>query len=243
MVVTNGDFMLLFGLIWAAFAPMLVSIIALGVAWLTLRLFQKNSKKPIVYVAILTLVWSYVGLQYSIQFQEFQHKVESIQRIYPSDHWQVTHQQETKNGLLTVLLDSPTANSFGYRYVREGFVVQMKKYPSVDEWIQVSSTQNIFNSTISEEPIKNPTARWTIQETFESGSHWSVQWIKIKEDNKIIAQDAIVYFRPQGVVRWSLGSWRTQSEPDIVDGSTRWRKAYYLACWVLKSKTLEQCVN
>lgn len=240
--------MLFLGLVWAALAPL---IITMGVAvtswWLTKYLEKDRAKRLGICALVLIVIWSVIGVQYVLQFQDFKEHIRKIEKIHPSQKWQIEHANRANlqgGEPVKVVLNSQTANSFGYRYVREGFVVQMRQYPTTQQWIEVGkSREALGHPQVEEKKIQEPDAQWIIEENFESGQYWGTQWIRIKQGDELIAQDAISQFHPKGVAKWALGVWGLTSEPDVVSDSQAWRKSYYLACWVLLNKTLDACAR
>lgn len=216
--------MMLLGIIWAVFAPLLLLIpmgaIYLAAGWITAL---SNKKHKIFFAAGITLsVVFFMWLQASIKFDA---------HCQAMGEPQIFEKQKVDG----FFLDDSTANSFGMRYLQEeGFL-----------WVEARSIYNRDGFTryeasptgINQKEVDKLTARIEVKSTFDEDALSSTTRLTISDmqSRKVLAQAGNSYFKG-GAVRVVLGAWGTQSCPSLqtASGSEAFNQFYHLAKQTLR---------
>jgi Arc/MetJ family transcription regulator len=203
----------LFGLafLWAAFAPLLLVVLVIIAA----RLLKRRSARPWPLAAVLVLV--------------------PVALLYGWDRWQFARlcdglgapqvlERQVVDG---VLLDSPTANSFGMRYLHDGVFswIEIRDIYRRDGWRRYT---RYADGRITDAPIDAPTAAILVRETHEHRGGVSIARTEVREraSDRLLAQAAQAH-SDGGPAKWVLGAWGTATCPSA--GSSDWSRWYHLA--------------
>jgi len=207
--------MTMIGIIWAAFAPLLLvaAIAALGFA-----LRRRGVARALLIAA--ALVVAPVATVYWLERAEFRQICEDAGRA-------VIHAKARAEG---ILLTSGTANSFGMRYLHEeGFAwVEMRDVYRRGGWARVTRETD---GKITTAPIDTPTARYEVRETFEQprpSVGLTVTQVIDRESGAELARAANGHF-DGGRVKWVLGAYGVSSCPSAFSDSDGFRRFYHLA--------------
>lgn len=218
----------LLGLVWAVTAPLLTSMLLIGLARLSCSVFKIRVSRKRLYIATLLAFWIPLLLVHMQQRHAFEQRMQEYNVVSKSlDHIE-RH----------IYLDSPTAGSFGSRYMTEGFTVDYRPYPTEQKLVQSAQKSD---GSITTQTIAQSVARAKIIELHASFDAYSIMQYKAFYDDQLIAQSAIGHFQGSGMARWSLGAWGTYSYPAA--GSDSWLNAYYLGCTTFLKKSASECAK
>lgn len=206
--------MTLTGVLWAAFAP-LILVLAIVALALILRRFGVSRAwalaAALVLLPVAALYWS--------DRREFSALCDEI-------GLPVIHAKAKADGILLV---SGTASSFGMRYLHdEGFAwVELRDIYRLDGWARAARDDK---GQIATTPIDAPTARYEVRETHETrGGAGILSTIVLDRQTGVeMARGANANF-DGGRAKWALGVWGVASCPSAfsnVDGFSAW---YHLA--------------
>jgi len=206
-----SNFLLGFGFIWAVLAPLLLVAAVVLVA----RLLRQRSARPWLLAALLVL--GPVALIYGWDRWEFTKLCESLGEPKVLE-------QRAVDG---VVLDSPTANSFGMRYLQEeGFTwIEARDIYRPGGWRRYTREAD---GRISDMPIDALTATVVVTETHEQRERASIMRTEVRErsGDRLLARGANANFTG-GRAKWVLGAWGTAGCP--APGSAAWADHYHLA--------------
>jgi hypothetical protein len=216
--------MMLIGIIWAVFAPLLmlipIFVVYLAAGWVPVL---KSKTRRISFAAAITLsvVFS-LWLRASISFDTH---CEAIG----------TPQIFEKRKVDGFFLDDGTANSFGMRYLQdEGF-----------QWMEARSIYNrsgftryeLTKTGITQKEVDRLTATVEVKSEFSEDSISSTTLLTIKDmqTQKVLARAGNAHFNG-GTVRVVLGAWGTRSCPSPLSatGSEAFNQFYHLAKLTLR---------
>lgn len=208
---------MLLGLIWAAFAPLLlVPVVALLVVLLRFTGWSRNIR--IVVAAGMVVV--VVGTGWWLDYKEFSLICERVgkPRI-------ITH--AAADG---IFLDSPTANSFGMRYVQDqGFAwMEMR---SIYDSNNIERVTRGTDGRIRTEPTDTIKARYEVRETFEQPyRHTCINMTRVidRQTGMIMAQAGSADF-DGGRTKWVLGMYGSRHFPNVLTNGEDFNTYYNLA--------------
>lgn len=204
--------MMTLGVLWAMFAPLSLLIAVLALVWLLRRLGVRFAGL-IATVAVLA----------PVAFIQWRDRSE-FQTLCASLGEPTVVERGQADG---VLLTSPTAASFGARYVLEdGF-----------DWIERSEGKGFVRVAadgkggLKQDPIAAPSARYQVIETFETQAGGvAVSRIQVveRESGKVLAHAADAVFGG-GMLRWALGAYGVTSCRAVVQDREAFNRFYRLA--------------
>ena len=208
------------GVLWAMFAPVSLLVAILAAAWL-LRQLGVRFAGLIATVAVLApTAWIYLS-----ERGRFDTLCEELGEPIISE-------RASADG---VLLTSPTAASFGRRYVeKDGF-----------KWIERSEGQGFVRvmadgkGGFSEEAIAAPSARYEVIESFEKRpGDVSISKIRVvdREAGRDLSHAADAVFGG-GAMRWALGAYGMTSCQTGVQNAEAFQRFYRLAHDTLRPPT------
>lgn len=207
--------MMLLGLIWAAFAPLLLVVAVLIVR----RLLRHRLAGNRALAAAVAIVLVPVAAVWSWQYARFQ-------AACRDEGAAAIHATAKADGFL---LTSGTANSFGMRYVQtDGFAwIEARDIYRRDGWVRYSRDAA---GNIATTPIAEPTARYEVRETHESRPHWSMMLTSVRDrqTGTEMARASSGHFGG-GSMKWVLGAWGSASCPNPMWDSAGFRRYYNLA--------------
>jgi len=217
---------MLFGIIWAALAP-LTSVHAIGLLAWALRRSRVRWSMPIAVVVILAPV----GGIWLWQRAEFV-------TVCDGEGKPTIFRRASADG---VFLNSQTANSFGMRYLQDdGF--SWVEAPSIYKrgaWVRYQRSEgDPKTATILTKDVEVLTARYEVREDFsEPFSHTSLSQTKVidRESNEVIAKAGSATFSG-GAMKWALGAWGMLSCPSAFASPETFNAYYHLARDTLRSQ-------
>jgi hypothetical protein len=211
--------MMLIGLIWAALAPLLLLLVAVGVAW-WLRRANIRRAWPLALVAVATPVGS-VWLWERAEFVS----------VCEGEGKPAIYRRAVADG---VFLNSGTANSFGTRYLYdEGFAwIEAPSIYKRGEWVRYElgggkGSERLVTST----EIPAITARYEVREDFsQSFGHTGLSQTKVidRTTNEVMAKAGSATFSG-GKMKWALGAWGSLSCPSAFSAPEDFNAYYRLA--------------
>lgn len=144
-------------------------------------------------------------------------------------------------------LDDGTANSFGMRYVQEeGFQwIEARSIYKRDSFVRYTRSSD---GTISEVPQPAISARYSVVGSHEQPyTHTSVTSTRVidtqaSEGAKEMARAAMVHFNG-GRLHWVLGIYGADSFPSVTSDSQAWNDAYHLVRNTLSRVPTTQAAN
>ena len=206
--------MTLFGLLWAAFAPVLI-VVAVALTALALRRFGRRrawgAAAALVLLPIIFVHWT---------------DRRAFAALCAELGEPVIHAKASADG---ILLSSPTANSFGYRYVQsEGF-----------DWMEIADiyrkapyvrVSRVADGKLAETPTEAPPARYEVPETYEArpSAGGSTTIVRDRETGAELARGADATF-DGGRARWLLGAWGVSSCRTAAADPASFNAWYHLA--------------
>jgi hypothetical protein len=217
---------MLFGILWAAFAPLsLVGCFAL-IFFLTRNArLSKRHRILISFAATIIpvlLLWAPSRIEFA--------------RVCKISGTPVILKTIQADGFY---LDDSTANSFGMRYLRdEGF-----------RWIEAKSTYHrdkytrygISDGKISESEVEKLTARYVLTSHLKEYDSYSDTEFVVADrvTGETLASAHSMHF-DGGAARWVLGAWGVASCPSAMTGAEDFQKMYHLAKLTLRSERKDE---
>ena len=205
------------GILWAAFAPLLL-LIPGGLLVLVLSFTGWPRYARIAIAAGLVTVT--VGAFWWQDHKQFVSVCDEIgkPRIFV---------RATADG---IYLDSPTANSFGMNYLhRQGFAwMEMR---SIYDRNKIERVTREADGQIRTAPTATISARYEVRETFEQPySHTGLSMTRVidRQTGTVMAQAGSATFNG-GRMHWVLGVYGTRTCPDAMTESNDFLTYYYLA--------------
>lgn len=206
--------MMLIGVLWAAFAPVLL-VVALAIVAILLR--RRGLRRAWALAAAATLIP--VAAIYAYDRAGFA-------RVCAEVGPPVIRAKAKADGFL---LTSGTANSFGMRYVQsDGFDwIEMKDIYRRAAYVRLSRAAD---GKIVETPIDTPRALYEVRETFEQRPNAGVSTTQIidRATGAELARASNVIF-DGGATKWVLGAWGVASCPSAFSDPGEFRAYYDLA--------------
>jgi hypothetical protein len=209
--------MMLLGLIWAAFAPLLlVPVGALLVVLLGFTGWSRNVRMVVAAGMVVVVV----GTCWWLDYKEFSLVCERVGKPRIIAH-------AAADG---IFLDSPTANSFGMRYVQDqGFAwMEMR---SIYDRNNIELVTREADGRIRTEPTDTIKARYEVRETFERPHpHISTNITRVidRQTGMIMAQAGSVDF-DGGRTNWVLGMYGARHFPNVLTHGEDFKTYYNLA--------------
>jgi hypothetical protein len=206
--------MTLTGVLWAAFAPLLL-VVAIAVLALMLRRFGVAR----AWVLAAALVLLPVAALYGSDRREFSVLCDEI-------GLPVIHAKAKADG---VLLVSGTSNSFGMRYLHdEGFAwIELRDIYRRDGWARAARDDK---GDIALTPIDAPTARYEVRETHETRGPAGILRTQVidRQTGVEMASGANANF-DGGRTKWLLGAWGVAHCPSAATQPDSFNAWYHLA--------------
>jgi hypothetical protein len=212
--------MMLVGLIWAVFAPLLLVPIVLGIAFLMRRLGWARAL-PLAAVVVLAPI----AAIYWTDRTAFSNICDQIGEP-------VIAARTSADG---IYLNSPTATSFGTRYLQdEGFDwIERRDLYNRDNFLHVSRNAD---GTLIERRVAAPSARYEVVEAFEQREpDAGISWIKVidRQTGTEMARAASATFGG-GRMGWVLGAHGVADCPDAMTAPESFDRYYHLARYTLR---------
>ena len=206
--------MMLVGIIWAVFAPLILLASICLIAWALRRV----GKWPAIALAsVVTLV--------------------PVATLWLADHAEFATACEQAHAVVRAtakaegfLLASETANSFGTRYIyHEGFSwFEARDIYNRDKWVRYERTADVKVVT---RPVTAPEARYEVRETFTQPlTHTSLDIVSVidRSTGAEMSRAGSAQFSG-GRATWVLGAWGTSTCPSALSDSEGFRAFYHLA--------------
>lgn len=189
--------MMLFGLIWAVLAPLLLVPVILLVAYALRRM-----GKAVALAGAAAIVLLPVGILYGLDRSDFSRFCRETGRP-------LIVRRAVADG---IFLNSETANSFGTRYVlQEGFTwMERQDIYNRSGFVRVA---RLADGTLGEEKIAAVSARYEVRETFETGAgrYGGLRIVVIdRQTGEEMARAADAQFNG-GRLWWLLGAYGSTS--------------------------------
>lgn len=207
--------MMLVGMIWAAFAPLLLVPVILGIAAL-LRRRGWGRALPLAAALVLApvaLVYAWDRAQFAALCREIGQPVVSGRAVTDG-----------------IYLNSGTANSFGSRYLHDEGFSWLERRDIYERSGFVRVTRNA-DGTHGETKIPAITARYEVQETFEKRPDGNgISWIRVidRETGGELARAGDAHF-DGGRMAWVLGAYGVASCQSAYSKPDSFRAYYHLA--------------
>jgi len=207
--------MMLFGILWAMAAPLLLVPVVVGLAYL-LRGFGKVKS----WAAALVLALGPVIAIHALDRNEFAGLCREIGRPTITS-------RAVADG---IYLNSETANSFGNRYVLEEGFAWLERQDIYDRsgFVRVAHRPD---GSLSEDKIPGLTARYEVRETFETGQREagiSRTVVIDRQTGEEMARAADAHFSG-GRLWWLLGAYGSTSCMSPLTDSQGFDDYYHLA--------------
>lgn len=207
--------MMLVGIFWAALAPLSL-VLAIGV----LRWQLRGRQSQHAWTVAASIVVLPVAVVYGLDRNEFR-------RVCDEEGMAVVTRQVAREG---IFLDSPTANSFGTRYVEsEGFKwVEMRDIYRRSAYVRMEREKD---GKISTTQISESRAKAVVEERHESrGKGISVNTTRVidRETGEVLSRASLVHF-DGGRLFAVLGAWGTSQCPHPGKSDGEWNRYYHLA--------------
>lgn len=207
--------MTLLGILWAAFAPLLL-VVPFAALLVVLRKRGVRHPKTISAVAVMAIVaapWLYGNSEF--------------QSVCAEQGRPVIYQHAVADG---VLLSSGTSNSFGMRYLNEeGFSwVEARSIYKRDGWVRY--TKNASGG-ISTTDIGEPTARYEVKEVFSEPfghTHLSQTQVVDRQTGAVLSKAGSANY-DGAWAKLALGAWGMRSCPSVMTASEDFGRYYHLA--------------
>ena len=226
-----GTIRMLFGIIWAVIAPVILLlpfwavVRILGTMGLPDRVLANWSHSTLFLMRgalAAVLVLGPVAVVWQLDHQDFV-------KVCQQQGMPVITRTTKAEGFF---LDDGTANSFGMRYVQgEGF--QWREARSIYKRDSFVRYTRAADGTISEVPQPAITARYSVIGSYNQPyAHTSVVSTRVidtqaTEGAKEMARAAMVHFNG-GRLQWVLGIYGADSFPSVMSDSPTWNDAYHL---------------
>ena len=204
------------GILWALFAPLSLVAAVFAVAFVVHHL---GGGWWIALLAGVVSVMVPVGWIWYADHRAFED-------ICRRSALAVVHQQVPVAGFF---LDSPTANSFGLRYLQEdGFsFIEARDIARRDGWVRYARdpTGRVVTS-----PIDHPSARFSVHERFTQPSPsvgLATTTVTERESGRELASAGSATF-DGGRLEWFLGAWGVDSCPNPRSSPESFERYYHL---------------
>jgi len=209
--------MMLLGIVWAAAAPLLLlPVVALLVLLLRFTGWQRHTRIAVAAAIVVVTV----GASWWVNYREFASVCERVGKP------QIIARAKAEG----IFLDSPTANSFGMKYVnQQGFAwMEMR---SIYDRNKIERVIREASGQTGTEPTDAITARYEVSETFEQPyPHTSINITRIidRQTGMIMAHAGTAHF-DGGWTKWVLGVYGSRHYPNAMTGRDDFLTYYNLA--------------
>lgn len=213
--------MMLLGVLWAAFAPLLLLPLVAAVGWALPRGWSRRRTVAVAAAAVglpVALLWGLAWREY-----------DSVCRT------EVAARVLARGQADGIYLNSATANSFGMRYLhQEGFAwVEAPDYRQRGGFVRYTRAAD---GTVTDTPIDAPTARHEVREVHSEPfphTHLARTEVVDRATGSVMAHAGSASF-DGGPARWVLGAWGSRSCPSVVTDPAGFNAHYHLARDVLR---------
>lgn len=217
--------MMILGFIWAAFAPVILVVLVVALAW---RLNRVGVRGAVVWAMCVVIIP--VALLWFLDREEFLN-------VCTGEGKPFIIRKAKADG---VFLNSSTANSFGMRYLHEeGF--SWVEAPSIyhrGSWVRYARSGPASNGTVNDRAanittteIAEITARYEVREESSEPfdhTHLSQTVIVDRTNQEIMAKAGTAHFSG-GRAKWVLGAWGSLSCPSPMSHPDDFNDYYHLA--------------
>ena len=211
--------MMAIGLLWAALAPLSLVLAVVLAVWLLRRFGPAGLSKARATIIAALIVLAPVAAIYAVDRSAFA-------KVCAAEAGAAIAEKASADG---VLLNSPTANSFGMRYLQdEGFSwFEARDIYKRGHWVRYARDDK---GAVVTTPVDAPTARYEVREDFEQRPGIGVSKVDVvdRQTGKAIAHAASLTF-DGGRLVWLLGAWGVASCPSAYSDPEGFRAFYHLA--------------
>lgn len=206
--------MMLVGVIWAAFAPLILLACICLITWLLRRLgiWPATAIASVVTLLPVVALWFPDHAEYAIACEQAHVVVRSTAKA---------------EGFL---LASETANSFGTRYIYDdGFSwFEARDINNREKWVRY---ERAADGKVVTRPVTAPEARYEVRETFtQPHTHTSLNIVSVidRSTGGEMSRAGTAHFNG-GKVKWVLGAWGASTCPSAFSDSEGFHAFYHLA--------------
>ena len=209
------------GILWALLAPVSLVLAAALLSWLLVKARVKfKYAVPLSALAVGVPVW--VG--WYVDWSDFD-------RICKAEGAPVVYRHDKAEG---IFLNSPTANSFGMRYLQEGFGwVEAASVSQPGAWVRYERSAD---GAIATTPIATLSARYEVREDFTQPSRYTASTrtqVIDRRTGAVLARAGSATF-DGGRMNLVLGMWGMRSCPSAMRAPEGFDAFYHLARHALR---------